>query len=143
MLPGKYKKKGLCLYMRLLSTVLVLGLCVYFLVIIYLLKKRVLSLKYTLLWLFTGIVLLVVAIWPEIFDVIIRLMGIELPVNAVFLLTIGFLYMIVMSITAIVSKQTEQIKVLIQSVALLEKQVREMEKGETDRENRVKQGENE
>lgn len=129
--------------MRLLSTVLVLGLCVYFLVIIYLLKKRVLSLKYTLLWLFTGIVLLVVAIWPEIFDVIIRLMGIELPVNAVFLLTIGFLYMIVMSITAIVSKQTEQIKVLIQSVALLEKQVREMEKGETDRENRVKQGENE
>lgn len=129
--------------MKLLSTVLFLGLCVYFLVIIYLLKKRVLSLKYTLLWLFTGLVLLVMAIWPEIFNVIIRLMGIELPVNAVFLLTIGFLYMIVMSITAIVSKQTEQIKVLIQSVALLEKRVRELEEGETDEENRVKQGDNE
>ncbi len=127
--------------MKLLSTVLILGLCVYFLVIIHLLKKGVLSLKYTLLWLFTGLVLLVMAVWPEIFNVVIRLMGIELPVNAVFLLTIGFLYMIVMSITAIVSKQTEQIKVLIQSVALLEKRVRELEEGTTDREKRVKQGE--
>ena len=39
----------------------------------------------------------------------------------------GFAFVLLMAVTSIVSKQSEKIKELIQSTALLEKRVRELE----------------
>jgi len=59
--------------------------------------------------------------------VIAGLLGFELASNALFSLLLGFVIVILLSLTAIVSRQSERIKTLVQTTALLEKRIRELE----------------
>ena len=86
-----------------------------------------LSLKYTLLWLFSAFIMLIVSIFPDILRTVAKLLGFEIASNAVFSLMLGFVIIILLSLTAIASKQTENIKKLAQTIALLEKNIRELE----------------
>lgn len=115
-----------------LGLTLLTGSVLYIGVSIGLLKKRVLSLKYALLWLLTGVFLLLLTVNPKILYTVSAWIGIEMPVNGLFLFMIAFLFMIVLSITVIVSRQSERIKILTQKVALMEKRLRDIEKRETD-----------
>ena len=47
---------------RTLQIVMILAVAVYFVLLFLLLKKRSLHLKYTLLWIFSGILMLVLAV---------------------------------------------------------------------------------
>ena len=47
--------------------------------------------------------------------------------NGLFIFCIGFLMMIVMELTSIVSKQTRKIRSLTQSQALLEREIRKLQ----------------
>lgn len=110
-----------------LRIVLIIGVISYFLIILMFLKKRALALKYTLLWLAAGLVLGVMVIWPKTLTSFIHFLGITGNMNGLFILCIVFLVMILMSITSIVSKQTEKIKNLTQTIAKMEKRIRELE----------------
>ena len=44
---------------------MILAVAVYFVLLFLLLKKRSLHLKYTLLWIFSGILMLVLAVFPR------------------------------------------------------------------------------
>lgn len=110
-----------------LRIVLALGVLLYFLVILIFLKNKSLELKYTLLWLAAGMVMLLFVIFPEFLPMVVRLAGIESNMNGLFVISIGFIIAILMSITAIVSKQSKRIKTLTQTIAILEKRVRELE----------------
>lgn len=110
-----------------LQIVVLVALLVYYVVLFYLLKKKRLSLRYTLLWLFSGLIMLVFAVFPKLLEWFASAVGVEIPTNALFAVLLFCMIMLNVSLTAIVSKQTEQIKRLTQSVALLEKRVREME----------------
>ena len=113
---------------RTLQIVMLLAVAVYFVLLYLLLKKRSLHLKYTLLWIFSGVLMLVLAVFPRLLDWFAALIGIYEPTNALFSLIFFCVIIILMSLTAIVSKQNERIKRLAQAVALLEKRVRELEK---------------
>ncbi len=106
-----------------LQVFLVLGILCYFAAIIYFLRNKSLTLKYSLLWLITGVVMFLAVIFPSTIEQLAKLVGIASVTNAVFALELFFLMIILMSITSIVSKQNEKIKKLIQHVALLEKKV--------------------
>ena len=106
---------------------LICALIIYFILILLLLKKREISLKYTLLWLLAGGLMGLLVIWPGILARIISFIGIESNMNGLFLLAIAFVIAILMSITSIVSKQSEKIRALTQEIALLEKRIRDME----------------
>lgn len=106
---------------------LILVLIIYFVLILLLLKKREISLKYTLLWLFAGVCMGILVIWPESLTIIIGIIGIQGSMNGLFILAIAFVIAILMSITSIVSKQSEKIRSLTQTIAMLEKKVREQE----------------
>ena len=69
----------------------------------------------------------VLVIAPGLLDLVAGLLGIATPMNALFAIAIGFIIIILMSLTAIVSKQTERIKNLAQENAMLEKRLREQE----------------
>ena len=103
-------------------------LFIYFLVVIVLLKKKKLSLKYTLLWLLVGIFLLLMVIFPQILIWISQVLGIASAMNALFVCTIGFAFVLLLALTSIASRQSEKIKNLTQDNALLEKRIREIEK---------------
>ena len=106
------------------------GVLIYFILVIYFLKRRLIDLKYSLVWLRAGICLAVFIIWPNALDTLMGAFGISIPVNGVFLVCIGFIIVILMSMTSIVSRQTDRIKQLVQHQALLEKRIRELEEKE-------------
>ena len=100
---------------------------IYFVIVFHFMKKRIVALKYALLWLLTGIIMLVLVIFPQLLEWFVRIIGIELPVNGLFAFAIAFLGMILMSLTVIVTKQSNKIKILVQQEALLEKRIRDLE----------------
>lgn len=111
-----------------LRIILGIMIIVYFCLMFRFLSRKILILKYALLWIFMGVALTFLIIFPSTLDIIADVLGIQLGANALFLLGIGFIIILLMSLTAIVSHQTEKIRTLIQDNALLEKRVRELEK---------------
>lgn len=100
---------------------------IYFIFIFFLMKRKRIALKYSLLWLFSGIVMLTFVLFPEILIWVTGMLGIEVASNGLFIMFIGLIIMILVSLTVIVSDITERIKKLIQKVALLDKRLRELE----------------
>lgn len=107
----------------------------YFVLILYYLKKRMLELKYTLIWLFAGVVMGVMIFFPELLVVFVKMLGIESNMNGLYVLCFAFTIAILMTLTSIVSRQTMKIKILIQELSMMEKRIRELEE-----QNNEKQG---
>lgn len=99
----------------------------YFIVILYLLKQKALNLKYTLLWLVAGLVMGILVAVPELLVSIIRIFGIQDNMNGLFIFAIGFIILILLSLTSIASRQNQKIRTLTQELAILDKRVRELE----------------
>lgn len=110
---------------------LLMAVCVYFIMIFQLLKRKTLNLKYTLLWLGSGFVMLILVIFPQLLRTFAVLLGIYDPMNALFSVVLFCVIIILMSLTAIVSKLNEKNKALAQAIALLEKRIRDMEEDES------------
>ena len=110
-----------------LTIVLILAIIAYFIIILKLLKDKKLNMKYSLLWLFTGVVLFVLVLKPEILIWFLGLFGIVGTMNGLFIVLISFLILLVLSLTSIASRQAGRITKLIQTQGLLEKRVRELE----------------
>ena len=108
-----------------------LGIIFYFAIIFYLLKKKALMLKYTLLWIFSGIIMAIMLLFPALLKKFSLLIGISTPSNALFAAILFFILLILMSLTSIISRLNEKNIKLIQSVAILEKRVRELENMQT------------
>ena len=100
---------------------------IYYIIVINLLKRGKIALKYTLLWLLMGLIVLILVIFPFILEWICNLTGIVDGMNGLLSFASGLLIILVMSLTAIVSKQSERIKNLTQNNALLEKRMRNIE----------------
>ena len=110
-----------------LQVLVITGALLFILLIIVLLRKGAFSLKYSLLWLMTAVLLLIIGVFPQILVAVAYLLGFELASNALFTFLLGFLILILLQQTAVISRQNERIKTLSQSIALLEKRVRELE----------------
>ena len=115
---------------KTLQIAMLIAIAVYFFLLILLLKKKRLLLKYSLLWLFAGFVMLVLAIFPSIISWISSVLGIYSPVNALFAIVLFYVIILLVSLTAIVSAQNEKIKRLIQREAILEAELADMNREE-------------
>ncbi|MBR3834684.1 MAG: DUF2304 domain-containing protein [Lachnospiraceae bacterium] len=111
----------------LFRAILLIGILLYILLIIYLMKKGRMSLKYSLVWFLAGLVLLVCGVFPQIVGFFTDLLGIYSEVNGVFFVGVCFILLIILSLTSIVSGLSERIRTLVQTQAMLEKRVRELE----------------
>lgn len=110
-----------------LRIVLIIAVIVYFGLILHWLKIKALNLKYSLLWLLSGVAMGILVIFPETLLWVSRLTGIQTPMYALLIFAIAFAIAILMSITSIVSRQNRKIRTLIQENALLEKRIRDLE----------------
>ena len=113
-----------------LRITLLAGLACYFILILIFLKDKALTLKYTLLWLLAGAVMLIMTIFPRTLFIISGILGIQTGMNGLYVICIGFIVVILMAITSIVSRQRGKIKTLTQEIAILEKRIRELEQDE-------------
>ena len=105
---------------------LLLGAVCYLALILWLLKKKKLTVRYSIIWLISAGVLLF-AVFPYVVLVLTDLLGMAVPVNVVFLLVIAFILLLLLSLSSIVSGFAEKIKRLAQENALLEERVRRLE----------------
>jgi len=124
----KRKIKGESMIPQRLQIVLIIAIVIYFVIILYFLKKRALELKYTLIWFVAGAVMLVLVVFPRLMTWIIRGLGIQSNMNGLYIALIAFIIMILMTLTSIVSRLAYKAKTLTQEFAMLEKRVRDLEK---------------
>ena len=110
-------------------TLLIAVIC-YFIIILYYLKRKMLELKYTLIWLVAGVVMGIMIYFPELTVWFVRLIGMQDNMNGLYIMCLAFMMMILMTLTSIVSRQQMKIRVLIQEISMLEKRIRGLERQE-------------
>ncbi len=110
-----------------LQILLIIGTLVLFGLIIWLIKKGKIEVKYSIIWLAFSVTMIAFAVCPYIVLVLGDITGVSNPVNFIFLTQIMFILLILLSVSAVISGFSKKIKRLAQANALLEKRVRELE----------------
>ena len=114
------------------SIVLAVGVsALALLVILELVRRRRLREEYSLLWLATAVVMLVVGVWRELLYSLAAAVGIHYPPNLLFLLAALFLLFIQLYLSTVITKLTQENKEIAQQVALLRYEVERL-RGEQD-----------
>lgn len=90
-----------------------------FILVTYYVRKNKISIKYSLVWYLSLLVLTIFTIFPVILGYVTKLIGIQLSSNFIFAFMIGVLFVITLSLTIIVSEQQDKIKMLIQEISIL------------------------
>ena len=93
-------------------------------VVFELIRSRRLQERYALLWLLTGIVLLVLALWRGALGLLADAVGIAYPPSALFVLAALFILLLLLHYSTVISKLSDQNRILAQRLALLENQLR-------------------
>ena len=91
--------------------------------ILIILKKGRISVKYSLVWIFSILIILIATLIPNFMQIIANFLGFQTMSNMIFCLLILLLLFICMSLTIIVSGQKEKIKLLIQEVSMLKERI--------------------
>jgi hypothetical protein len=95
------------------------------LVIFELIRSRRLQERYALLWLLTGVVMLVFALWRGGLARVSHLVGIQYPPSALFVLAALFILLVLLHYSTVISELAEKNLALAQRLALLENRLRE------------------
>ena len=93
------------------------------LVLLELVRRRSLLERYALLWLFSALVLLALAVWRGLLEEVASTLGVAYPPNALFLIAFGFVLVLLLHFSLAVSRLSDQTKVLAQRLALLEERL--------------------
>ncbi len=101
------------------QTILIIGIVLVLLLILNMIRKRKLELKYSLVWLIVMISLLIMACLPEKLHELASGLGIYSPVNMIFFLGFVFSLIIIYVLTVTVSRLSSRIRRLAQIVAML------------------------
>jgi hypothetical protein len=107
-----------------IQVVAIVGAGALLLTILELVRRRRLLERYALLWLFSGVVLLALAVWRGALEQLALLVGIAYPPNALFFVAFAFVLLLLLHFSVAVSRLTDQSKILAQRLALLEERVR-------------------
>jgi hypothetical protein len=105
----------------------VIGAALLLFIVLDLVRRRRLLERYALLWLLSAAVLLGLAVWRGLLEVVSKAIGIVYPPNALFFIAFGFILVLLLHFSVAVSRLADQSKVLGQRLALLEERVRRQE----------------
>jgi hypothetical protein len=102
---------------------------VVFLLVFELVRRRALMERYALLWLGAAVVLVVLAVWRGLLTSVSGDLHIYTPVNALFAAGFVFAVSLLLHFSMVISRLSEQNKVLAQRLALLDQRVGTLEQG--------------
>jgi hypothetical protein len=114
--------------------VAILGALALLLTVLEMVRRRRLLERYALLWLFSALVILGLAVWRGALEKVASAVGIYSPPNALFFIALGFILVLLLHFSAAVSRLADQSKVLAQRHAILEQRVHQLarERNEDD-----------
>lgn len=99
-------------------------------IVVELVRRRRMMERYALLWLGAAATLLVLAIWKGLLTTLSADVGIKAPTNALFAVGFAFIVVLLLSISLVISRLSDQNKQLAQRVALLDDRLAALEKGD-------------
>jgi hypothetical protein len=111
-----------------LQIVAIVGAVGLLLVVLDMVRRRALMERYALLWLLSSVVIFGLAVWENALTTLARQIGIVSAPNALFFVAVGFILLLLLHFSAAVSRLTDQSKVLAQHQAMLEQQVRDLQR---------------
>ena len=108
------------------SVVATIASIVLLLVVFELIRSRRLRERYALLWLVTGLVLLVLSVWRDGLNTIARWLGVTgYPPAVLFAVGILFVVLVLLHYSTVISKLADQNTILAQRLAILEAKLRD------------------
>jgi hypothetical protein len=97
-----------------------------FVLVFELVRRRRLMERYALLWLFASAVLLGLAVWRDLLETIATAVGIYYAPSALFAIAFGFVLILLLHFSLVISRLADQTKVLAQRLGLLQLRVDEL-----------------
>lgn len=94
---------------------------------VWLLRRGILKEKYAVLWLFVSMVAIVLALFPGIVRWFSNLVGIEVPSNLLFFVTLLLLVLVGIQLSYELSRHEAKIRRLAEESALLSTRITELE----------------
>lgn len=94
--------------------------------IIELVRRRKLREQYSWLWLSLSVVMLILALWPNLLDFITGLIGAVVSTSTLFFFALVFMIFINIQFSVEISTLSDQVKNLAQQLAILDSSVEEM-----------------
>ena len=110
-----------------LQVVIAAAILVVLAVLVNMIRRKSLELKYALPWMLVMAALFVFACAPQLLNVVSEFLGIYEPVNMIFFLGFCFSLLIIFSLTVALSRLSNSVRTLDQIVALNEKKLEELE----------------
>jgi hypothetical protein len=114
------------LRLQIVSIAATLGL---FAIVFELVRRRRLMERYALLWLFSTAVLLGLAVWKNLLEQVAVAIGIFYAPSALFVVAFGFILVLLLHFSLVISRLADQNKVLAQRVGLLQQRIELLESG--------------
>ena len=108
---------------QIVSIVAMAGL---FALVFELVRRRRLMERYALLWLFATATLLGLAVWGQLLDRIAHAVGIYYAPSALFAAALGFVFLLLLHFSLVISRLADQSKLLAQRVGMLQRQLDEL-----------------
>ena len=109
--------------LQLLAILVTAGL---FVLVFELVRRRRLLERYALLWLFASVILLGLSIWRGLLEELAQAVGIFYAPSALFAVAFGFVLVLLLHFSLVISRLAEQTKVLAQRVGMLRHEVDEL-----------------
>lgn len=88
-------------------------------------RKSKISIRYSLIWFFMSLALLIVGVIPDVLNFLAKTLGFLTISNLVIGIILSLLMLITLVLTMIVTNQKTQIKILIQEVSILKKDIKD------------------
>ncbi len=104
----------------------VVGTVLFLVLVIELVRRRRLVERYALLWISAAILLVLLSLWGGGLRAIADALGIRTPVNALFLLGLGTVFVLALHFSVAFSRLSEETKILAQEVARLDGEQRRL-----------------
>src|SRR5215211_206808 len=98
-----------------------------FLMVIELVRRRRLMERYALLWLLAAGVLLALSIWRDLLETVASWIGIFYAPSALFVIAFGFVLIMLLHFSLVISRLSDQNKVLAQRLGLLQQRLDDIE----------------
>ena len=111
-----------------IQIVAVIGTALLFGVVFELVRRRRLMERYALLWMISAVIMLGLSIWRGGLEQVSSLIGIAYAPSALFVIAFGFVLLLLLHFSLVISRLADENKLLAQRLGLLQQQVDEVER---------------
>lgn len=111
----------------ILTICLLVGIFIYYCVILHFVKNGSIYLKYALLWFGLGLFFLVFTLFPSLLSGVMSFIGISNPLNGLFAFLFFFLFIFIICLLTTITRLNSSNRRLVQKVGILENNIKTLE----------------